>query len=150
MEPRAPEPLPPDLFLHSFNLAPRAAVCLLVRGAEGSVLLARRAEGMTMAGVWHLPGAFVWRGESFSACAERIARKELGASVASLTPFGFFEDLDGDPRGHVIDLVFEATLDAEATATPESGEVRFFSSVPEGIAFHHDRVLREAGLTSAK
>ncbi len=99
-----------------------------------------------MAGVWHLPGAFVWRGEPFAACAERIAHKELGASIVSLNPFGFFEDLDGDPRGHVVDLVFEATLDAEPRETVESGEVRFFSAVPEGVAFHHDRVLRAAGL----
>ena len=101
---------------------------------------------MTMAGVWHLPGAFVWRGEPLATCAERIARKELGASIASLVPFGFFEDMDGDPRGHVIDLVFEATLDAVPNATAETGEVRFFASVPEGIAFHHDRILWAAGL----
>ena len=145
MEPKAPEPLPPDVFLHSFALVPRAAVCLLVRG-EGGALLARRAEGMSLAGVWHLPGAFVWRGEGLAACAERVARKELGASVASLRRFGFFEDLDGDPRGHVIDLVFEAELDAPPRATPETGEARFFDRVPEGVAFHHDRVLRAAGL----
>lgn len=141
-----PEPLPTDVFLHTFTLVPRAAVCLLVRDASGGVLLAQRGEGMSMAGQWHLPGAFVLRGEPLEECARRIARKELGAEIVVLRPFGFFEDLDGDPRGHVIDLVVEVELDGPPQATEETGAVRFFASVPEGLGFHHDRVLRAAGI----
>ena len=144
--PKRVQPLPLDVFLHTFTLVPRAAVCLLVRDAEGGVLLAQRAEGMSMAGAWHLPGAFVLRDESLDACVARVALKELGRSVVSSRPLGFFEDLDGDPRGHVIDLVLEVGLDGPPTRTEETGEVRFFRSVPEGLGFHHDRVLRAAGL----
>ena len=140
-----PQPLPPDVFLYSFTLVPRVAVCLLVRHGAG-VLLALRAEGMSMAGAWHLPGAFVWRGEGLAACAERVARKELGASVVSSRPLGFFEDLDGDARGHVVDLVLEVELDRSPRPTDETEVVRFFDSIPEGVAFHHDRVLRAVGL----
>ncbi len=140
------QPLPLDVFLHTFTLVPRAAVCLLVRDDAGGVLLAQRAAGMSMAGAWHLPGAFVLRGEALAECAERVARKELGRSIVASRVFGFFEDLDGDPRGHVIDLVFEVDLDGPPVATEETGEVRFFSAVPEGLGFHHDRVLRAAGL----
>ena len=99
-----------------------------------------------MAGAWHLPGAFVLLNESLSACVERVARKELGRSATSSKPFGFFEDLDGDPRGHVLDLVFEVELDGEPQPTEETGEARFFARVPEGLAFYHDRVLRAAGV----
>lgn len=142
----APQPLPHDLFLHSFTLVPRVAVCLLVRDGTGAVLLARRAAGMSMAGAWHLPGAFLLRGESLHACAERVARKEMNASILSLRPTGFFEDLDGDPRGHVVDLVFEATLEGEARPTEETDAIAPFATVPEGVAFYHDRILRNAGL----
>lgn len=144
----APHPLPPDEFLRSFEIVPRAAVCLLVRDAEGGVLLTQRATTMaTLPGAWHLPGAFLWRGETLAACVDRVARKELGAGVVGeLRPRGFFEDLDGDPRGHVVDLVIEVGLDGEPRATEESGAVRFFASVPPDVAFHHDRVLRAAGL----
>lgn len=140
------QPLPPELFLHTFSLVPRAAICLLVRDGIGGVLLARRAAGMSMAGAWHLPGAFVLRGESLAACAERVARKELGRAIVESRPMGFFEDLDGDPRGHVIDLVLEVELDGPPHATEETDEVRFFGAVPEGLGFHHDRVLLAAGL----
>ena len=140
------QPLPPDEFLRTFTLVPRAAVCLLVRDAEGGVLLARRAAGMSMAGAWHLPGAFVLRGEALDACAARVARKELGGSIVASRPFGFFENLDRDPRGHVLDLVLEVELDGLPGMTEETDEIRFFRSVPEGLGFHHDRVLRAAGL----
>lgn len=138
--------LPPDVFLHTFTLVPRAAVSLLVLG-EGGALLTRRSEAMeTMPGAWHLPGAFVLLNEPLPDCVVRVARKELGAEVVSSRPFGFFEDLDGDPRGHVIDLIFEVELDGDPHPTEETGEVRFFAQVPENVAFYHDRILRAAGL----
>ena len=140
----SPQPLPPEVFLHTFTLVPRAAVCLLVRNPSGHVLFARRAEGMSMAGRWHLPGAFVLRGEPLADCAERVARKELGRSIISSRPFGFFEDLDADPRGHVIDLVIEVELDGEPATTEETGEVAFFDHVPNDLSFHHDRILFDA------
>lgn len=144
MEPR---PLPPDEFLRSFSLVPRVAVCLLVRRATGVLLTQRSLTMETMPGAWHLPGAFLWRGESLAACAARIARKELGADVVGeARPFGFFEDLDGDPRGHVVDLVLEVDLASAPRETEESGAVRFFTTVPADVAFYHDRVLRSAGL----
>ena len=60
---------------------------------------------------------------------------------------GFFEDLDGDPRGHVIDLVLEVELASPPQATEETGALRFFASVPDNVAFHHDRIMRAAGLS---
>ena len=138
--------LSPDDFARSFELAPRAAVCLLVRDADGGVLLARRAAGMAMAGVWHLPGAFLLRNETLAACAARVAWKELGIGLVRTEPFGVYEDLDLDPRGHVLDVVVAATLDGAPRETAETGGIEFFREVPEGVAFGHDRVLRAAGV----
>jgi 8-oxo-dGTP diphosphatase len=142
-----PKLLPPDVFLETFKLVPRVAVCLQVRGSRGEVLLSRRSETMeTMPGAWHYPGGFLLVGETLEACAERVARKELGASVRTLRPAGFFEDLDGDPRGHVIDLVMEVELNSDPCATEETGALEFFASVPSEVAFRHDRIMRAAGL----
>ena len=140
------QPLPLEAFLRTFDLVPRAAVCLLVRDATRGVLLAKRAEGMAMAGAWHLPGAFLLRNEPIADCVARIARKELGVGVAAWRPFGFFEDLDGDPRGHVIDLVVEVETGSEPAPPEETGAVRYFDTVPDGLGFHHDRIVRSAGL----
>ena len=141
----APLFLDPDDFRRSFDLAPRLAVCLLVRDAAGSVLLARRGAGMAMAGVWHLPGAFLLRNETLAACAERVACKELGRGIAGEGRlFGAFDDLEGDPRGHVVDLVYEVRLDGRPMETAETGGIAFFGEAPEGLGFGHDRVLRAA------
>ena len=138
-------------FERSFAFAPRAAVCLLVRDAAGGVLLARRAAGMAMAGVWHLPGAFLLRNEALEGCAARVARKELGVGLRTIELFGVYEDRDLDPRGHVLDLVYAAALDGEPRETAETGGAQFFRQVPEGVAFGHDRVLRAAlGRTPAE
>ena len=144
-----PRPLPPEIFRHTFTLVPRVAVCLQVRGAKGEVLLARRSLEMeTMPGAWHYPGACLWRGETIAACADRIARKELGVGiVGEPRPFGFFEDLDGDPRGHVIDLVLEVDLEGEPAITAETGELAYCAQIPPDVAFYHDRILRAAGLS---
>ncbi|MGV3619148.1 MAG: NUDIX domain-containing protein [Fimbriimonas sp.] len=140
--------LPPDVFRHTFTLVPRVAICLLVRDAQGGVLLTQRAKEMeTMPGAWHLPGAFVLLNETFEACADRIARKELGVPIdGAMRPLGFFEDLDADPRGHVVDLVFEVTLASDPVGTSETEGLRFFGVVPPDVAFHHDRIMRTAGL----
>lgn len=142
-----PKPLSLETFLHTFTLVPRVAVCLQVRGPNGEILLARRsAEMETMPGAWHYPGAFLLLGETLEACAERIAQKELGSSVRTMRTAGFFEDLDGDPRGHVIDLVVEVDLTSPPRVTEETDGLEFFDSVPENVAFYHDRIMRSAGL----
>lgn len=142
-----PGPLPLETFLHTFTLVPRVAVCLQVRGPQGGVLLTQRGPDMALPGLWHYPGAFIYRGETIQACAERVARKELGAEVVgTVRPFGFFENLDADPRGHVIDLVVEVDLDSDPKPTAETENLAFFDHVPADMPFHHDRILRAAGL----
>lgn len=139
--------LPPDVFAHTFTLIPRVAVCLQVRGEHGILLAQRSADMETMPGAWHYPGAFLLLNETLEACAERVARKELGTSIMGKPrPFGFFEDLDGDPRGHVIDLVVEVDLLDHPRTTKETGALAFFDHVPPSVAFFHDRILRAAGL----
>ena len=45
---------------------------------EGRVLVARRAEGHSLAGYWEFPGGKLEAGESILACLEREMREELG------------------------------------------------------------------------
>jgi ADP-ribose pyrophosphatase YjhB (NUDIX family) len=147
----APSPLPHDVFLHTFSLVPRVALNLQVRGPQGEILLTRRAPDMeTMPGVWHYPGAYIWRMETLEACAARIAEKELGTAIQGTPrPFGFFQNLDADPRGHVIDLVVEVDLVGEPQITEETAEFRFFSVIPPDMPFHQDQIMRAAGLPDA-
>jgi len=58
---------------------------------DGRVLLARRPEGKTMAGLWEFPGGKVKQGESPEAALIRELQEELGIDTRAscLAPFAF-------------------------------------------------------------
>ena len=66
-----------------------AAVALV--DVDGRVLLARRPEGKTMAGLWEFPGGKLRPGETPEAALIRELREELAIDVAAscLAPFSF-------------------------------------------------------------
>ncbi len=66
-----------------------AAVALIDR--DGRVLLARRPEGRSMAGLWEFPGGKVEPGESPEAALIRELREELGIDTwaSCLAPLSF-------------------------------------------------------------
>ena len=66
------------------------AACALI-DSDGRVLLARRPEGKTMAGLWEFPGGKLHPGETPEAALIRELKEELGidVSAACLAPFAF-------------------------------------------------------------
>lgn len=145
-----PKRLPQKLFLKSFEYAPRLALNLLVKNQKGEVLLARRAIP-PQKGAWHYPGTFLLKNEKISECLARLFKNELGMRLAKgvhLIFLGLFEDMNKDPRGHVIDAVWEYTLSASGkiTSTAETKEARFFGKLPQRMGFNHKDTLKKLGL----
>ena len=66
-----------------------AAVALI--DADGRVLIAKRPEGKTLAGLWEFPGGKVAAGETPEAALIRELKEELGIDVTEscLAPFSF-------------------------------------------------------------
>lgn len=66
------------------------AACALV-DVDGRVLLAKRPEGKSMAGLWEFPGGKVEKGETPEAALVRELHEELGITVPQkcLAPFTF-------------------------------------------------------------
>jgi len=141
-----PKPLPLKTFLETFKYAPRLAISLVVVNKKGEFILARRAIP-PKPGTWHLPGGFVLKGEPLAQCTKRICEKELGLHIdpKSAELMGVFDDLDKDPRGHVVDIIYRIKISTLPTTTAETKEVDFFKKIPRSIGFNHGDTLGAVG-----
>nr|WP_220273578.1 Nudix family hydrolase [Pseudomonas savastanoi] len=58
----------------------------VIRGADGSVLIARRADTQHQGGLWEFPGGKVEEGETVQAALARELQEELGIQVTAARP----------------------------------------------------------------
>ena len=144
-------------FLESFKYAPRLVVNLLIvkfaKLNTRAVLLTKRKKP-PFAGSWHLPGSFVLKGEALMDCVNRVAKEELGIKVEYIKLAGVFDDINGDPRGHVVDLVYRCEIkkglslrskDSPLHAVSDTAAIRFFKKLPAKIGFNHRETLAKLG-----
>ena len=97
LEPASPSPAHTPAPMPPSDTAPRPATPLVLVAAcalidtDGRVLLARRPEGRSMAGLWEFPGGKLDPGETPEAALIRELREELGIDVATscLAAFAF-------------------------------------------------------------
>lgn len=131
-----------DQFLKSFKLVPRIAICLLIE--KNKALLLSRRTFPPEVGKWHYPGTFLLKGEMISQALNRVLKDELQLSLSDITKpqlVGVFENLKGDPRGHVIDVIYRCQI----KSLKDQKNLRFFSKLPDNIGFNHKKILNELG-----
>lgn len=141
--------LSPKEFEKSFEKVPRVAVNLIVTDIDNRVLLARRNIPPHECD-WHFPGSFVLKNESINEALKRVAKNEVGMDLTEeidLKLLGNFDDINGDPRGHVIDMAYGMQIGdtSKIVATKENIEVKFFDKLPENIGFNHRDTLEKLG-----
>lgn len=143
-----PKKLSYKTFIKTFKYAPRIAICLLIEDDQNGILLSKRAIP-PLKDFWHLPGAFLLKGESLNECLIKVAKEELGLAfnIKNAKLLGVFEDMDKDPRGHIIDIIYGDRF--RGRTVPKQGrdskEVKFFKKLPAKVDFNHRETLNKLG-----
>lgn len=138
--------LPKHLFLQTFRYVPRVAVDIIPKNIKGEIALAQR-NIPPQKGVWHMFGSFILKSERIEECVRRILKDELGLRLRKpkLKILGAFDDIKGDPRGHVVDVVYEFKLGKREVVRPtrETKNIGFFRRLPKKMGFNHRETLRK-------
>lgn len=127
-------------FVHWLN--PGVGAAALVRDAAGRVLLVRRAEGATRAGLWSVPAGFVDAGEEIRAAAARELEEETGL-IAEIGEVVQVASNIHDPAKPTVGVWFAArVLGGELRPGDDADAAGFFSldELP-ALAFPTDEAL---------
>jgi 8-oxo-dGTP diphosphatase len=110
---------------------------------DHEILLIKR-KNEPFEGMWALPGGFVDMDETVETAASRELFEETNLSGIHLEQFHVFSELDRDPRGRTVSVVFKGFIkdDQEARANDDAKEVRWFdvNKLPE-LAFDHRKII---------
>lgn len=135
-------------FLESLRLCPRLSVELILENVKGGILLIQRTKS-PFQNNWHLPGGFLLKNELITDCIKRISTEELGQTVEARRAefLGLFENIDGDPRGHILHYVSRFKIDnPQLWFIPTKGEKKaFFQKLPEVIIPYQRDFLNKLG-----
>ena len=112
------------------------------------VLLIKRLHA-PFEGMWAIPGGFINLDETLEAAAARELEEETGIKDIDLKYFGVFGDVNRDPRQRTICIAFTGLLKhngIEANASDDAAECQWFNinSIPEELAFDHNKIIKEA------
>ena len=118
----------------------------VIKENEGQyeILLIKRKNN-PFAGMWALPGGFVDMNETAETAAARELYEETNISDLELKQFHVFSEIDRDPRGRTVSVVFTGFLrePLEIKAKDDAKEASWFKieKLPE-LAFDHAKIIR--------
>jgi len=104
----------------------RLVVAAVVRDAGGRFLVARRAPGQHLEGLWEFPGGAVEAGETAEEALARELREELGVAAEVGEPITF--SWHRDPSREILLLFYRARLVAGEPHGLQGQEVRWVTS----------------------
>lgn len=147
------ERIPDDLFGAFLQRLPQVSVELLLEH-DGAVLLARRTNEPA-SGEWFVPGGRLYKGETFAAAVDRVAREELSLPVTVVERLGtyahFWETgrLGTVDSTHTVNVVHHvrpaADLD-DLALDDQHDDYRFVTGPSEELHPYVNQYLRDADL----
>lgn len=119
-------------------------IAVFKHSKSGHELLLIQRKKDPFAGMWALPGGFVDMDETVETAASRELFEETNLSGIHLEQFHVFSEVDRDPRGRTISVVFTGFLkdDQKAKAKDDAKDARWFDvkKLPE-LAFDHRKII---------
>jgi 8-oxo-dGTP diphosphatase len=127
---------------------PRPAVTvdiiILKKTEQGTHILLIQRKNPPFQGKWALPGGFVDVDESLKHAAHRELQEETNLRHINLTQFQAFGEVDRDPRGRTISVVYYGYLNSSQNdkAGSDASKTKWFNlnRLPE-LAFDHQHIL---------
>ena len=124
---------------------PAITVDIIVLRNSTEILLIQRLNEPFKDG-WALPGGFVDMDETLENAAVRELEEETGLHGIDLKQFKAYSDINRDPRGRTISVVFSGISNQEynAVAGDDAKNVQWFdiNDLPE-LAFDHEMIIGE-------
>ena len=127
---------------------PAVATDCVIFGFDGNdinVLLVERGIE-PYKGLWAFPGGFMRIDESAEQCAARELAEETSLEVKYMEQLKAFSAVKRDPRERVVSIAFYALVQIkEVHGGDDAARAQWFPiHLVPGLAFDHDRILREA------
>ncbi|MBD3369366.1 NUDIX domain-containing protein [Candidatus Fermentibacteria bacterium] len=121
---------------------PELTVDAIIELDDGKVVLVERKN---FPPGWAIPGGFVDPGETLAEAVRREALEETSLRIDVREIFHVYSQPSRDPRGHTVSVVYHCTASGEPEGGDDARTARAFSpdSLPEDIAFDHDKVLSQ-------
>ena len=127
---------------------PRPAVTtdtiLIFRTNNLSYILLIERKYDPFCGYWALPGGFVEMDEDLETACARELKEETGISGIKLTQFHTFGEVNRDPRGRTISVVYWSVIDQiiEPEGGDDAAQAKWFAlnNLPP-LAFDHKKII---------
>jgi colanic acid biosynthesis protein WcaH len=118
-------------FLRIVDSTPLVSIDLILKNAEGKILLGRRTNRPAQ-GMWFVPGGRIRKNERVAEALLRISQRELGVAIPQARLLGVFDHLypdnflgAPDVSTHYVVLGMEATWPADASLKPDEQHDEF-------------------------
>ena len=121
---------------------PKPCVSLIIHKGD-EVLMVQRAKE-PLKGYWCLPGGFLEYEETPEVGLRREVKEELRIDVNLEKLIGVYQ-IDNDPRGMHLDIIFAGTTNDQAKHNQELSDCKFFhkDQLPENIAYKHREAISD-------